>query len=307
MHCTRSSGCWMTEQPFRRNHSWQNARVNLRTPFCLLSGLLFGLLSSLPLRVLAAGSNDELIFGVYPFLSSGQIVEHFAPLREHLAKTLGRPVSLRSAPDFEKFIERTRQGEYDIIFTAPHMGRFAEKRDGYRPLAQTGYSIVVVALTRKDGPVNKITDLRGRSLAVGARLSMSYQMVDRELMKHGMALGREVRFVNTANFSNVFESLVRNEADAGATGTLLWDTAPPEKHNVLREIWRSPPVPGFLLLAHPRIGAAAIRRVELALLDFGSTPAGSAYFEKSQQIDFRPVDAATLRRIDPYTAVFGKP
>ncbi len=260
---------------------------------------------SLPAR--AGSATDELVFGVYPFLSSSQIVERYASLGDHLAQSLGRPVSLRSAPDFEKFIERTRQGEYDIIFTAPHMGRLAEKRDGYRALAQTGYSIVVVALTRKDGPISKITDLKGRSLAVGAKLSMSYQMVDRELEKHGLTIGRDVRFVNTANFSNVLESLVRNEADAGATGTLLWDNAPPEKHNVLREIWRSPPVPGFLVLAHPRIGAAALQRLEQALIDFGNTPAGKTYFEKSQQIDFRPVDAATLKRIDPYTAVFGKP
>lgn len=260
---------------------------------------------SLPAR--AGSTTDELVFGVYPYLSSSQTVERFAPLGDHLANALGRPVSLRSAPDFEKFIERTRQGEYDIIFTAPHMGRLAEKRDGYRALAQTGYSIVVVALTRKDGPLNKITDLKGRSLAVGAKLSMSYQMVDRELEKHGLAIGRDVRFVNTANFSNVLESLVRNEADAGATGTLLWDNAPPEKHNVLREIWRSPPVPGFLVLAHPRIGAATLQRLEQALVDFGNTPAGKTYFEKSQQIDFRSIDAATLKRIDPYTTVFGKP
>lgn len=265
------------------------------------------IVAAISLPAWAGSATDELVFGVYPYLSSSQTVERFAPLGDHLAKTLGRPVSLRSAPDFEKFIERTRQGEYDIIFTAPHMGRLAEKRDGYRAIAQTGYSIVVVALTRKDGPINKITDLKGRSLAVGAKLSMSYQMVDRELEKHGLTIGRDVRFVNTANFSNVLESLVRNEADAGATGTLLWDSAPPEKLNVLREIWRSQPVPGFLLLAHPRIGAAALQRLEQALFDFGNTLAGKAYFEQTQQIDFRSVDAATLKRIDPYTAVFGKP
>lgn len=255
----------------------------------------------------AEPASHELVFGIYPFLSSGQIADRYAPLRDHLAKQLNRPVSLRSAPDFEAFIERTRQGEYDIIFTAPHMGRLAEKRDGYRALAQTGYSIVIVALTRKDGPINKITDLKGRSLAVGARLSMSYQMVDRELEKHGLSIGRDVRFVNTSNFSNVLESLVRKEADAGATGTLLWDSASQEKHLVLREIWRSQSIPGFLLLGHSRLGNATLKTLEHALFEFSQTPPGKTYFEATQQIDFRPIDAATLKRIDPYTAVFHKP
>lgn len=259
----------------------------------------------LPVRYASAA--DELAFGVYPYLSSSQIVEQFSPLGDHLAQALGRPVSLRSAPDFERFIERTRAEEYDIVFTAPHMGRLAEKRNGYQPLAQTGYAIVVVVLARKDGPIKKLTDLKGHTLATGAKLSMSYQMVDRELEKHGLTIGRDVRFVNTASFSNVLEALVRNEADAGATGTLLWDKTSPDKHQVLHAVWRSQPVPGFLVLAHPRIGGAAIERLKQALLGFGKTPAGKTYFEKTQQLDFRPIDAATLKRIDPYTAVFDNP
>lgn len=270
-----------------------------------LTASCFAAYSVLP--VWNAHAADELVFGVYPYLSSSQAVEQFAPLGDHLAQALGRPVSLRSAPDFERFIERTRTAEYDIVFTAPHMGRLAEKRDGYLPLAQTGYAIVIVVLARKDGPIKKLIELKGHTLATGAKLSMSYQMVDRELEKYGLTIGRDVRFVNTASFSNVLEALVRNEAEAGATGTLLWDKAPPDKHQVLHVIWRSQPVPGFLVLVHPRIGAAAIERLKQALLGFDKTPAGKTYFEKTQQLDFRPIDAATLKRIDPYTAVFDNP
>lgn len=274
----------------------------------LIGFLLTVLFTSAAVSIVKADSGtDELIFGIYPYLSSSQMVAQFSPLGDHLAKELGRPVSLRSAPDFEKFIERSRNGEYDIIFTAPHLGRLAEQRDGYRALAQTGYSIVIVLLARNDGPIRKLADLKGNSLAVGSRLSMSYQMVERALVEQGLSIGRDVRFVNTANFSNVLEALVRKEADAGATGTLLWDNAPPEKHQVLHEVWRSQTVPGFLLLAHPRIGPAALKRLEQAIVDFGGTPAGKLYFEKTQQIDFRPVSAAAMKSIDPYTAFLGKP
>lgn len=254
----------------------------------------------------ATQENSELVLGIYPYLSPSRIVEQFSPLNGHLTKSLDRPVSLRSAPDFTKFIERTSAGEYDIIFTAPHMGRRAETRDGYRRIAQTGYSIVIVVLTRKDGPITTLADLKGRKLAVGASLSMTYQIVDQALGKQGLALGRDVEFVDTASFSNVLEALVRHEADAGATGTLLWDGAPPEKRAVLREIWRSTPVPGFLMLVHPRVGAATLKRIERAVLDFRKTPAGKTFFEKSRQIDFRPVSEATMKRIDPFTTVFDK-
>jgi phosphonate transport system substrate-binding protein len=268
---------------------------------------VFAVVAGFALSVQAAQESNELVFGVYPTLSPSQTVEQFAPLNDHLTKSLDRPVSLRSAPDFAQFIERTRAGEYDIIFTAPHMGRIAETRDGYRLIAQTGYSLVVVALARKDGPIAALTDLKGRKLAIGARLSMTYQIIDQALHKQGLTLGRDVEFVDTASFSNVLEALIRHEADAGATSSRLWDSASPEKHEVLREIYRAAPVPGFLLLAHPRVGATALKRIERAVLDFNKTPAGKTFFEITRHVDFRPVDAATMKRIDPFTAILGKP
>jgi len=271
----------------------------------LVALVALGCFSSLPVR--AADTQTALVFGVYPYLSPSQVVEQFSPLAEHLGQTLGRPVELRSAPDFQKFIERTQAGEYDIIFTAPHMGRLAEKRDGYLPAAQTGWGIEILVVARKDGPIKSLADLRGHSLAVGAKLSMTYQMVNHALEKRGLALERDVKFFNAASFSNVVEAVMRSEADAGATGTILWNPAPAEQKAALQEIFHAGPVPGFLVLAHPRIGAMTLKRLRQALFDFNQLPAGKTYFEKTGQIDFRPLDAATLKQIDPYTRVFANP
>jgi phosphonate transport system substrate-binding protein len=239
----------------------------------------------------ANADKGELVFGVYPYLSPNQIVEQFTPLVKQLSEALGQTVTLRSAPNFEQFIERTHAGEYDIIFTAPHMGRLAEKHDNYRPLAQTGYPIVIIALTKKDAPIQSLANLRGHTIAVGAKLSMTYQIINQALGKSGLELGRNVNFVDTASFSNVLEAILHGEADAGATGTLLWDSAPAGQRDQLREIYRSEAVPGFLLLGHPRIDKTTLKKLQRALYDFGKTPAGKAYFSKTRQIDFRPLNA----------------
>jgi phosphonate transport system substrate-binding protein len=270
----------------------------------LFFALLNLLLSAL---ALADNSKDELVFGVYPYLSPNQIVEQFSPLGDHLAKALDRPVVLRSAPNFAQFVDRTRAGEYDIIFTAPHMGRLAEKRDGYRPLAQSGNPIVVVALVKKDSPVKTLDDLRGRGLAIGAKMSMTYQIMNQALGKSGLELGKNVRFIDTATFSNVLEAILRNEADAGATATALWDKTPAEQRTQFRELYRAAPVPGFFVLAHPRNGEAILNKLQKALMNFDKTPTGKTYFDKTGQIDFRPLDTATMNRIDPFTTVFDSP
>lgn len=249
---------------------------------------------------------DELVFGVYPLLSPSQTVERFAPLKEHLAKALDKPVTLRSAPDFPQFIERTRAGEYDIVFTSPHMGRLAQKRDGYQPIVQTG-QVTVVTLARRNGPVRTLADLKERTLALGARLSMTYQIVNHALDKHGLAIERDVKLIDSVSFSNVIEAIMRGEAAAGATIAQLWDEASSEQRKDLQEIHRAEPTPGFLILAHTRIAPGTLKKLEQALVDFKNTTAGKAYFGKTRQVDFRPVDEATMKRIDPYTAVFEAP
>jgi phosphonate transport system substrate-binding protein len=275
----------------------------------LVGAYLAGVCLALGTAVAAApAAEGELVFGVYPYLSPRQMAEQFHPLKEFLSGRLGRRIVLRSAPDFKRFIDRTRAGEYDLIFDAPHMARVAQTRDGYQPLAQTGYKIAIVVIVRKDSVVQSLTDLRGKSLAIGARLSMTHQIVAQELQKLGLILERDIKYVDAASFSNVLQSVLRGEADAGATGTLLWDNATDIEKSSLREVFRQKEsVPGFIVAAHPRLGGEALKTLQAALFAFKSSPQGKEYFLKTHQGDFRPVEDATLRSLDPYTGIILQP
>lgn len=269
--------------------------------FCCLSTHIVAVLFLLLSHTLPA-SADELTLGVFPYLTPRHMVDQFTPLKDHLARELGRPVTLSSATDYRNFMERTAAGEFDIIFDAPHLARLAQKRNGYLPLAQTGYKILILVLARKDSPVQSLADLRGQSISIGARLSMTHQIIREELLKDGLVLERDVNFLDTAYFTNVLQSVIRGDAAAGATGTLLWDSAPEEERSQLREIFRMKnPVPGFILLAHPRLSYTTLRKLQQALLKFKDTPEGAAYFQKTRQVDFRTVDETTMHSIEPYT------
>jgi phosphonate transport system substrate-binding protein len=117
---------------------------------------------------LAAKAQPELVFGVYPYLTATEIVDQYALLRDYVARITDRPVSMVSARDFPAFIDRTRSGDYDLVFTAPHMGRLAEIRDGWRQVVQTGFRMEIVILTRKDSRIRQLEDLRNRSISVGS-------------------------------------------------------------------------------------------------------------------------------------------
>jgi len=251
----------------------------------------------------AFAQGKELVFGVYPYLTPTQIVEQFMPLKERIAKSLGQPVTMVSAPDFATFIERTKKGEYDIVFTAPHMGRLAEKRDGYARVAQTGYQILVALVCLKDAPIRVIDDLKGRSVAIGSRMSMTYQIVDHALRQKGLSLENGVRFVETASFSNVMQATLRGEADVGAVPTAVLDNATAEQRGLVREFFRAPATPGALVMAHPRLNKEKLDALRSAVIDYKGQPEGKQFFARSRLVDFRSIDDATMRQIDPFVAV----
>jgi phosphonate transport system substrate-binding protein len=255
----------------------------------------------------ALAQSGELVFGVLPYLSPTQAVEQYSPLKNHLARALGRPLTLTTAPDFQAFVDRTRLGEYDIAFTAPHMGRLAQKRDGMRVVAQTGHNISVAVIARKNSGIHSLGDLRGRSMAIGSRTSMVYQIVAEALQQKRLVLNSDVRIIDTASFSNLLEAVASGEADAGTIGAAMWETAPAAQKRDLVEVFRSSPRPGFFLLAHPRLGDATIRRVQAAAFAFKDPAEGQAFFKRTQMVDFRAVDDKALRSVDSYGAVFTSP
>lgn len=254
-----------------------------------------------------ANDKPELILGVFPYVSPAQLVAFHTPLKDHLAKSLQRPVSLVTAPDFDSFVERTRQGQYDIIITAPHLGRLAETRDGYKRLAMTGHTVQGIFLTRKDSTIQKIENLRGKSVMIAQRTSIIYQMAEQLLRDRGLAPGETVTIIETRTHNNAMHAPLRGEADASVSGTLLWRVLGDEQKGQMRVIGTTDEAPGFLLMANKRLPKEDVESIKNLLLDYHNVAGNETYFSATGYKNFQKVDDKVMRRLDPYTRILINP
>lgn len=254
-----------------------------------------------------ADDKPPLTLGVFPYVTPVQLASFHTPLKDYLAKSLQRPVTLVTAPDFESFVERTRQGQYDIIITAPHMGRLAETRDGYKRLTQTRHVVQGIFLTRKDSPIQKIEDLRGKTLMVAQKISIIYQMSERLLRENGLVPGESVTIIETRTHNNAMQAPLRGEADASVTGTLLWRVLGEEQKGQMRVIGTTEEAPGFMLMANPHLSAQDIAKIKHLLLEFHRVPGSEAYFSATGYEKFDPIDNKVMKKLDPYTRVLTQP
>ena len=259
----------------------------------------------------SAPQGETVTLGVFPYISPNQMMEQLSPLCQRIEKALGKKVILVSAPDFMSYVDRTAKGEYDLVLTAPHMGRLAEKRDGWQRVVQSGQKTAAVLLVRQESSVQRLEDLRGKKITVGNRRSITYLLAEKALAEKGITLGKDMEVTETATFSNVVQSVFLGEADVGATPTLLWDNwehVNAEQHRQLREIFRAKPAaPSFLVMASPKTDQATIRRLTDSLLSFQDTAEGKDFFRKSQFESFQPLDDATMESAIPFVHVLIQP
>lgn len=247
-----------------------------------------------------AGDKTELVLGVFPYVSPAQLIAFHTPLKDHLAKSLQRPVTLVTAPDFDSFVERTRQGQYDIILTAPHLGRLAETRDGYKRLAMTGHTVQGIFLTRKDSPIQKIEDLKGKSLMIAQRSSIIFQMAEELLREKGLVPGKTLTIIETRTHNNAMHAPLRGEADASVTGTLLWRVLGEEQKDQMRVIGVTDEAPGFVMMANQRLAKQDVDAIRSLVLDFHKVAGSEPYFSTTGYKSFQPIDDKVMKQLDPY-------
>lgn len=262
-------------------------------PIFLVVWLMYCLL----VTPVARGADQPLTFGVFPYVSPGRLVAHQYGLEQYLASRLHRPVIMVTAPNYRTFFERTRRGDYDLVLTAPHFARAAEVHDGYRPLAITEHHISGVFIARRDGPIHRLEDLSGRTLTDTVPETIVYQLALQTLARHGLVPGRNIAILTTKTFNNAIFAALRGDSDAAVTGFKLWQHLSPRYKRQLRAIGETDSIPGFVLLANPKIDPATAAAARRAALTFADSPAGKHYLF----IGFKPVTEQIMKRFDPYT------
>lgn len=244
-----------------------------------------------------------LTLGVFPYVSRGQLMEFHTPLKTYLEQQLQRPVDMVTAPNFVEFMTRTQNGDYDLVLTAPHLGRLAEVRDGYQRVAMTAHRVYGIFLARKDSGIRRLADLRGKTLMAAQPVSIVYQMGMETLRQHGLEPGRDVTVIGSLTHNNALYAPLRRESDASVTGLVLWNNAERDLRTGLREIGKTGGVPGFMLMANKRMPPEQIRRIQDALFKFDKTKEGKAYFAVTEFQKFEKIDDKSMKQLDPYLRV----
>lgn len=250
-----------------------------------------------------AGSRP-LSVGLMPYLSTRTLLANYQPIAVALERELKQPVQLLTAPDFDTFVKRVVEGEYDVALLAPHYARLASKDYGYAPLLLHKAPIRGVLVSSRAQPLSKFDDLRDQSIAIVDRSALIVIAGALTLAENGLKENTDYRFVETVSHSSALHYAISGKARAALISYSTLVLAAPElQRDAL--VWRDVAnIPGQFYIAHNRIPNNKQEAIKAALLRFEKSPEGQQFFDKTKHGGFRepsPEDYTLLDRMLPET------
>ncbi len=247
-------------------------------------------------------AQSSFVVGVLPIHSPRVLVTRYEPLRAYLEARLGTPVRVETAADFMRFHERTLRGDFDLAITPVHFARIAQLDAGFLPLAHFMPDHDALLILDAARPLQRISDLRGRNLAVIDRLAITVTAALAYLEEQGLVAGRDYRVVEHRTHASVAHAVSSGLAAAGVTTTQGLLQMAPEQRERIQVHKHIADIPAFVMLARPGMERARVDRLRDWLLAFPGEASGRVFLAQIGYGEIRPVTEAVMRRSDPYVA-----
>jgi len=248
----------------------------------------------------AQPASGGLSIGVLPNVSARILLASYQPMREYFERELRQPVSIVTAPDFRAFAASSLKGEYDIVVTAPNLGRVMQLDAKWEPLAIYEPRIPAVAVARADNPDDSPRQLRGRSLALANPQSLVALVGLQWLKSEGLQEGVDFKTVVAANDDSLGALLRSGEAPWAVMSMGEFRAKPEALRQSLRIVRQITTVPGFFVMANPALAAAQRQRLKALILALPASAEGARFFELSGFRGIREIADADLTFADPF-------
>jgi phosphonate transport system substrate-binding protein len=266
-------------------------------------------LTSLLVQLVASpawGAPPPLRVGIMPFNSALALLKTHQPLRDHLQKSLGRPVELYTSTDYFTYINEVLDQRFDVLIAGPHFGVMSVDK-GYVPLLRYRAVLQPIFVVRADAGIRSVADLRGKRIGMSSRLSISSIGGARWLEEQGLQLGRDYQMIERATHGAAIAGVAVGELDAAMTTHTPLKQIPDDVRAKVTVLPTNINVPHLMTLAHRRLGKREIERIRAALVDFSErSPEGRTFFADTAYLGYEPVSDADIRALRPYVELTRK-
>lgn len=228
----------------------------------------------------AAEKKKTITFGVIPRFNPHVMYEYYQPLMDYLTRKTPYNFQLRVGRTYMETIENLGKGGTDVAYLGGTTFALARHRFKTRALVKprnpegksTYRSCIVV---REDSPIKTLRDLKGKSLALGAKRSTTGSLIPSYLLvEAGIPMNALKELKHFPHHEYVAKAVLKGTCDAGAVKDVVaWKYS----GKGLRVIAASEELPNAPIAAGPSLPKEAEEALVRTLLEIDAeSPEGRA-------------------------------
>ena len=257
----------------------------------------------------AAVSHSQQLLRVtaIPDESPTELARKFEPLGKYLESKLGMKVEFTPVTDYAAAVETLVNKKIDLAW----FGGFTFVQSSVRsngktlPLVQREEDAVFksVFITSKDSGINKLDDLKGKTLSFGSQSSTSGHLMPRSyLLAAKIDPDRDLKRISFSGAHDAtIAAVASGKVDAGALNVSVWNKFVEDKKvdpAEVRVFYTTPAYFDYNWTVHADMPAALREKITRAFLDLDpATPQGAEILKLQRATRFIPT------RVDNYAGI----
>ncbi len=219
-----------------------------------------------------ATSSGNYVFGVVPQFEQRKLYATWQPIMKELEKRTGLTFELITTLNIQDFEKEFVKGGFDFVYMNPYHVLRAITTQGCIPLVRDRTPLRGILVVRRDGPVQKVSDLNGKVVAFPSPNALGASLLMRADLEKLHHVSVTPLYVKT--HSSVYLHVANGLTAAGGGVEKTLQEQDRAVREALRVIYTTRDMPSHPVAAHPRVPREHRERVRRALLDMGNTLEG---------------------------------
>lgn len=241
-----------------------------------------------------------LTIGLLPNVSARVNAVNYRPMQDYFESALKRKVAIATANSFPAFSAATLNGDYQIVITAPNLGRVAQLDGKWDPVAifEPGIPGLLVANATNDN--GNVQQLKGKSLALANPQSLVALAGQKWLREQGLQPGRDFEIERALNDESLATLMRTGKAPLAIMSKGEFNAIGQATRETLKVVTSFATLPGFWVMLNPALDPSERNNLTALLLEFPKTDAGTKWRSLTGFSNIRVMEKSEQTAVDAF-------
>ena len=250
------------------------------------------------------------IFGVHPLHNPERLFEVYQPMIKYINSKLDdSELRLEASRDYPSYDKKLFARHFHFSLPNPYQ-TVTSLQYGYKVFGKMGddKNFRGIILVRKDGDINSVEDLKGKTVSYPAPTALAATMMPQwYLYSHGLDINKDIKNSYVGSQESSIMNVFLGKSAAASTWPPPWEAFIKERPEIAKEVmikWETPPLPNNALVVRDDVPQELLYKVSSIILSLHTHKEGQKILEAMELSHYEKADSDTYAPVVEFLQKF---